>query len=171
MCGTRLTVRHDYLIHSNNPKRHCGCLAKKPQSFISKNQDVYHIWRMVIVRCCNPKHKTYKSYGGRGIKICDRWKNSFEAFLEDVGPRLGKNYSLDRGDPDGDYEPIHKVTGKVQVRWATSKDQGRNKRKSLFLPHPKTGMLIPAAEYAEMLGVRYQTMRAQLLKEGRWPGQ
>jgi len=118
-------------------------------------------------RCEDPKHVSYKHYGGRGIKVCERW-NTFENFLADVGPRPSKNHSLDRSDSNGDYTPLG-PDGAPQVTWKTSKYQGRHKRKSLFLPHPTTGVMIPAAEVAEILGVSYQIMRARYIKEGKWP--
>lgn len=81
----------------------------------------------MIQRCENPKDPRYARYGARGIKVCQRWKDSFAAFLEDVGPRpegKGKGgralYSIDRIENDGDYEPGN-------VRWATAKTQAENK--------------------------------------------
>lgn len=73
-------------------------------------------------RCTNPKCQRYEIYGGRGIKVCDRWTASYEAFLADVGRRPGPEYSLDRyPDRDGNYEPGN-------VRWATRSEQMLNRR-------------------------------------------
>lgn len=160
VCGKEITVRHDYLIHTNSPKTHCGCLNKGPSVLY---YDEYHIWNSMLQRCYSPKHPSYPSYGGRGISVCDSWRADFMNFRKDMGPRPSKLYSLDRIDPNGNYQP-----GNVQ--WATDKHQARNKRKSLFLPHPTIpDKMIPAAELAEIMGVTYQTMRYKLMKEGKWP--
>lgn len=81
----------------------------------------YHVYIGMIARCNNPKRSSYKDYGGRGIKVCKRWLDSPQNFLDDVGRRPADNYSLDRIDPNGDYEPNN-------VEWATTKQQTLNKR-------------------------------------------
>lgn len=159
VCGKVLVVAHNCLIRKS-PKTHCGCQNSKGPGALYPL--VYGVWCMMLVRCSDPKHVAYASYGGRGIKVCERWK-TFENFRLDMGDRKSRKFSLDRIDPDGDYEPGN-------VRWSDQKTQARNKRKSLFLEHPHiAGKMIPAAEVAEILGVRYQTMRALYIKEGKWP--
>jgi len=81
----------------------------------------YQAWRDMKYRCYNPNVKSYKYYGARGIKVCDQWRNSFTKFLEDVGERPDKGYSLDRIDNAGNYEPGN-------VRWETQENQMRNTR-------------------------------------------
>lgn len=71
-------------------------------------------------RCLNSKHKAYKYYGGRGIKVCDRWLNSFENFILDMGKKPAPELSLERIENDGNYEPGN-------CRWATSKEQRLNR--------------------------------------------
>lgn len=160
-CGRSLEVRHDYLINKNSPKTHCGCKAVKG-GLPSQFPEEYHVHNSMLRRCYNETHAGYSDYGGRGIRVCDRWRESFANFLEDVGPRPSKKHSLDRINPDGNYEPTN-------VRWATLQEQARNKRKSLFLPHPETGKMIPAAAVAEYLGISYHAMRTRYIKEGKWP--
>ncbi len=83
---------------------------------------VRRVWSAIRGRCGNPKNRAFHYYGGRGISVCDRW-NKFSKFLEDVGdpPGLGRRWSLDRIDNDGNYEPGN-------VRWATQTEQNDNRR-------------------------------------------
>jgi hypothetical protein len=75
----------------------------------------------MINRCEYEKNENYAFYGGRGIKVCERWRNSFEAFLADMGRRPSPQHSIDRKDNDGNYEPGN-------VRWATKSEQAFNRR-------------------------------------------
>lgn len=161
VCGKVVTVRHDYLLHTNSPKTHCGCLNK---GLPTLEKLTYNCWQAMLMRCTKPDHVAYASYGGRGITVCEQWKNSFEQFFKDMGRRPTQRHSLDRIDANGNYEPSN-------CRWATTKEQGRNKRKSLFMAHPTSGVVMPVAQIAESLGMSYQSFRAKMIEEGKWPGQ
>jgi hypothetical protein len=79
----------------------------------------------MVHRCTNPKTRNYRNYGGRGIKVCERWLLSFADFIADMGPRPSTNLEIDRIDNDGNYEPGN-------VRWATRKQQTRNTRQTVL---------------------------------------
>lgn len=122
-CGTMLTLPEYYMLRDHSPKRHCGC---KNKTIRTHNKQEYTIWMMMHIRCESPKHEAFKHYGGRGIKVCERWHRTrgiegFAAFLEDMGKRPSPKHSLDRIDNDGIYEPGN-------VRWATSDVQRANQR-------------------------------------------
>src|SRR4051812_29239940 len=109
----------------------------------------YYVWQSMIQRCFRLKHPKYRLYGARGITVCDRWKKSFDIFLEDMGRRPKKGYSLDRINNDGNYEPGN-------CRWATPKEQNRNSRRNRVIEF--AGNSMPVSEWAEKIGVHKDTL-------------
>lgn len=95
-----------------------------------KRTPTYNSWRCMKERCYCEGHKWFGSYGGRGIKVCDRWlgKHGFNNFLADLGERPGPSITLDRIDVNGNYE-LHGPDGKLQCKWATKSEQRNNIRK------------------------------------------
>lgn len=102
----------------NGSSLSCGCLQRTHTMTGSR---MYRIWSNMKRRCYNSTNPMYKYYGGRGIKVCDRWLHSFENFLSDVGFLPSPELSLDRIDPDGDY-------CLENCRWADAKTQSQNRR-------------------------------------------
>jgi len=127
-CGRITFVRGDLLRSKNIHTfiRGCGCEWKKHGHSSSGGNNIpsgtYRSWYAMFFRCTNPKDPNYHNYGGRGIFVCERWKD-FRNFLADMGERpQGK--TLDRKENDGNYEPGN-------CRWATPREQAENKRKKL----------------------------------------
>jgi hypothetical protein len=111
-------------------------------------------------RCNNPKNPAWANYGGRGIKVCSRWE-SFEQFEIDMGERPSGDFSLDRIDNDGDYEPGN-------CRWATMKTQANNRRPrdaKMMLTHE--GVTKTIQQWADHLGIAAGTIHQRRWK--RWP--
>jgi hypothetical protein len=125
-CGTQKIVTAAHL--RNGTTTSCGCLAREGVARLdhghartNHRHPLYATWRGIKVRCSRPDSKDWARYGGRGIRMCDRWLRSFPAFLADVGEKPGPEYSIDRIDNDGHYEPSN-------VRWATPSQQRTNQR-------------------------------------------
>lgn len=131
-CGGEKVVRGADL--TNGLVRSCGCLLSETtrarmtthgQSRRGRTTPEYTSWAHAKKRCSNPDDAAFKDYGGRGIRMCEEWANSFEAFFRDMGPRP-KGRSLDRIDVNGHYEPSN-------CRWATRREQHNNMRTSRYV--------------------------------------
>jgi len=85
----------------------------------------YKAWNHIIQRCTNPKNKSYKDYGGRGILVCGRWRDSFSAFLEDMGKKPFSKAQIDREENNGNYEPSN-------CRWVSPSKNNQNKRTTVL---------------------------------------
>lgn len=112
----------------------------------------YYAWRSMRHRCCNPSNASWANYGGRGITVCERWANDYDAFFEDMG-EAPEGKSLERVDVDKGYYPENCV-------WASDLDQGRNKRNNRLLTYDGKTMCL--SEWAEFLGVNMDTLHRRL---------
>lgn len=107
----------------------------------------YKAWKAMKARCYAPCHASL-NYQKKGIEVCAKWRNDFDAFLKDMGPRPGRGYSLDRINNDGNY-------CKSNCRWATTSQQQRNKGNQLFLYQ---GKRITLKEISDKSGIKYTTL-------------
>lgn len=130
----------------------CGC---RQLSHGMYGTPEYKAWVSMVQRCTNPRARNYQNYGGRGIRVCNRWsiQGGAAAFLADMGPRPSDRHSLDRRNNEGDYEPGN-------CWWAPPKEQQRNKRTSRVLT--VEGVSATVAEWAERTGVGRSTIRERL---------
>lgn len=158
-CGAEKTHRAINLRKSAT--KSCGCLrfenkGRAPTHGMTNTME-FRIWGGIKARIFNPKVHNYADYGGRGIKLHQPWADSFEQFFSDVGPCPGSEYSLDRfPDQNGNYEPSN-------VRWATHKQQSRNKRNNRLVTY--RGETMPLSAWSERLGFRKMTLRNRLMAD------
>lgn len=161
-CGTERRVMRQSLTRGLSTS--CRCKTKevartRQTRHGMSGSSIHNIWMSMIGRCNTPSHSSYERYGARGIRVCDRWANSFETFLSDIGPRPSLRHSLDRRDVNGHYEPGNVV-------WATSQQQNRNRRDNLRVTYD--GREICAAELAEIVG-REASLVCEWLRKGISP--
>lgn len=125
-CGIVRVVRYSSLRRGDSVS--CGCFAEELKVKHGKDSPgiyspEYYTWSAMIQRCTNPKTTGYHNYGGRGISVCQEWKDSFMAFFKHMGNRPTPQHSIDRINNDGNYEPQN-------VQWATRREQNLNTRRS-----------------------------------------
>lgn len=152
-CGIVKQVSGCHLVSGNSTN--CGCSKPKGNASVRYKHGLtgtaeHKIWMSMRSRCSNPNNNHYHLYGGRGIFVCERWKNSFSFFLEDMGKRPSSQHSIDRIDTNGNYEPGN-------CRWATDKEQMRNTRRNLIVEF--NGKLMPLVVAAELAGVNYDAAK------------
>lgn len=152
-CGN-ITITQAYRVRDGHTKS-CGCLRRKhghcPKS---KASSEYRSWDAMRQRCSNSHNRDYYRYGKRGVTVCERWANSFPAFLNDMGPKPTPAHTLDRyPDQKGNYEPDN-------CRWATTKEQALNRTTTRMITFNNQTMC--AADWAASLGITRETMHVRL---------
>lgn len=160
-CGTEKVVRSGSLCGGTT--KACGgkCLPPRIKHGATANGQVtaeYTAWKAMIMRCECKTWPRHADYGGRGITICQRWREDFANFLADMGPKPSPDLSLDRINNDGNYEPDN-------CRWATREEQQRNTRRDLC-PITFDGITLPLAAWAERAGISRNVLRHRI--EAGW---
>lgn len=151
-CGLRVITSSSSLLRGLT--KSCGCLktelfTKRVTTHGMRHSPEYSVWCGIKERCNNPNAECYARYGGRGISICPRWQNSFEAFFEDMGPRPTPNHSVERKDNAKGYDPSN-------CRWATRVEQGQNKRNNILIS--ARGLTKTAAAWGRITGIKQATI-------------
>lgn len=145
--------------------KRAGLIRGEPRKYLSGHQSIrhglfrhgtsatrtYRVWTAMRDRCRNPKTPCYPRYGGRGIRVCDRW-SEYPNFLEDMGEKPD-GMSLDRIDNDGDYS-------KANCRWATNRQQSRNLSTNRMVSY--RGELVALSEACERAGLNYSTVNNRI---------
>lgn len=162
-CGNQKICNTSDLLSGNTMS--CGCLRKETTAATGKgnishgltNEPGYKSWGHMIDRCTNPNHPAYSHYGGRGIKVCDEWLKTPDAFLRDMGPKPSDNHSIDRyPDNNGNYE-------RSNCRWATPTEQVKNTRRNTLVKYnEKTYVLI---DLANELNLNYNSLRYHVVQK------
>lgn len=165
-CGIERFVLVRSLRHGGTQS--CGCLSKELAAARKlthgharrihgrSGTKAYRTWNHMMSRCTNPRVNNYADYGGRGIKVCERWQK-FENFLEDMGeppPRA----SIDRVDNDGNYEPGN-------CEWRTPREQSSNRRNNILVTHAGTSLIL--SEWARVTGISYAVLLWRFKRN--WP--
>jgi hypothetical protein len=160
-CGGSTVVRGSRLRSGETVS--CGCYARDVSSAVHRTHGMtktrtYASWKAMLARTGSPTNKDWANYGGRGIKVCDRWK-SFELFLEDMGEAPSR-LTLERKDVNGDYEPSNCV-------WATKKVQARNQRDRHWVSY--RGRKMTLAEACEVANANVDWHKARNRMRCGWP--
>ena len=151
VCGKEKKVRTDHF--RNGKTTSCGCVGEKNRmngtvKHSHSYNRLYFVWYSMMDRCYNEKFQDFYNYGGRGIKVCDRW-HDVSNFITDMAEGAAKGLQLDRKDNDGDYN-------KDNCKWSTRKENNRNKRTNRKITID--GITLTAIEWSEQSGIVYTTI-------------
>lgn len=154
-CGTEKSIEGNSIRRGDTVS--CGCYSRRISTTHGKSRTpTYTSWRNMIQRCTNPKNKRYQCYGGRGIIVCEKWRQ-FENFLADMG-ECPPSYTIERQNNDGNYEPSN-------CRWATIAEQAVNRSNNSRIEFRGQKRLL--RDWAAEIGIDRRTLHRRL-KCG-WP--
>lgn len=157
-CGNTIETVGYYLVQGDT--KSCGCLQRetvlKLNTTHGKSKTClkeYRAWKAMKARCLNPNNPSYLIYGGRGIKVCKRWINSFENFYKDMGSAPDLKRSLDRKNSNGNYTPKN-------CRWATVREQTSNR--CIDKRYEYDGKSLTKSEWARLYGIPFARLHSRL---------
>lgn len=155
-CGKATTPRATHV--KSGASRSCGCVVGRWRHGMASSRE-YRILEGIVTRCTKTDHHNYAYYGGRGVRVCDRWRfgegdlSGIECFLADIGPAPTKAHTVDRIDVNGNYEPGN-------CRWATRKEQARNFRRNIWVEYKGERRLL--IELCEAVGMNPQVAKNRI---------
>jgi len=156
-CGNQL-ITEGYSVKTGKIKSCKECGKKRAAQASIKhglsNTPEFRTWAEIKIRCYNIKSTSYERYGARGITMCDRWINSFENFLCDMGRKPSRYHSIDRINNNGDYSPQN-------CRWASPIEQANNKSNNVVIEHNGIKDTIPG--WCRRTGLTYASLRHRIL--------
>jgi hypothetical protein len=156
-CGRASVVYGRCLVTGHT--RSCGCARAAATAALftthgMKRSVEYRTWGHIKTRCLNARNPAFPRYGGRGIAVCERWASSFPAFYEDMGPRPSPKHSIDRIDPNGNYEPGN-------CRWALPGQQNSNRSSVRIVEYQ--GRRDTIAGWSRQTGIPYLRLRRRIV--------
>lgn len=159
-CGTQKIIRKDSLIQGKS--KSCGCLHKENAAAQIRERSVKHgdfgtklygVWAAIKRRCYNQNSRYYHEYGGRGITVCDRWKDDYSYFKEwSLAHDYKEGLSIDRVDTNGNYSPDN-------CRWVSMKEQQNNRRNNIKLAYE--GKEYTLRELSDISGISFRTLKGR----------
>lgn len=152
-CGARKSF---YAVHCAKCRWDITGRDESPKNTPKRRSPEYRAWKAMKQRCGNPNNHKFNIYGARGIRVCERWRDSFETFLADMGQRP-HGTSIDRIDNDGNYEPAN-------CRWATPRQQMRNRSNTRLITYD--GRTLSLAEWARATGLTEAGIRIRIDRRG-----
>lgn len=160
-CGNSTEVLLSNLKNGNCTS--CGCFRRDRAGGLNathglSNTREYAAWGAMVSRCHNPNAQAAHNYGQRGIVVCDRWRNSFEAFYADMGPRPSDQHSIERRDVNGNYEPGN-------CYWATTAEQAMNRRNTLYVEYK--GETMTLKDLAVLVNIPYAKLYERIYRHGQ----
>jgi hypothetical protein len=155
-CGKVVTTRG--VDVRKGKSRSCGCATVEATTARNTTHGFckfpeFSVWRGMLQRCYNRKRTCFDRYGGRGIFVCQEWRENFLQFLKDMGSRPSAKHTIERKENNGPYSPDNCV-------WATAKQQAQNRRPSHFITH--NGERLTVAQWSDKTGINYGTLMARI---------